>query len=80
MRHELMPTGDDAQGLLQALCSVAVGSLAGLVSGVLICALVVQLAGCASAGAAAAVPGRDAVKAVPGIPDEACDPRARLCR
>lgn len=80
MQHELMPPGDGAQGLLHALCSVAVGSLAGLVSGVLICAVAVQLAACASTGAAPAEPARNAVSAVPGGPDEPCDLRARLCR
>jgi hypothetical protein len=79
MQHELMPPGDGAQGLLHALCSVAVGSLAGLVSGVLICAAVVQLAGCAAAG----VP---MVAAAPAPPvaaaghDEPCNPRAHVCR
>jgi hypothetical protein len=80
MQHELMPPGDGAQGLLHALCSVAVGSLAGLVSGVLICAVVVQVAACESTGAGAADPARLAVSAVPDAPEEPCDPRARLCR
>jgi hypothetical protein len=90
MQCELNPPADAAPGLLQALCSVAVGSLAGLVSGVLICAVVVQLAGCAAAGlpVAAAAPAVPAVPAVPAGPmaaaagsaDDACDPRARLCR
>jgi hypothetical protein len=80
MQHELMPPGEGAHGLLQALCSVAVGSLAGLVSGVVICAVVVQLAACASAAAAPAEPPRGAVSAVRDAPDEPCDPRARLCR
>jgi hypothetical protein len=90
MQCELNPPADAAPGLLQALCSVAVGSLAGLVSGVLICAVVVQLAGCAAAGlpVAAAAPAAPAVPAVPAGPmaaaagsaDDPCDPRARLCR
>jgi hypothetical protein len=96
MQCELNPPADAAPGLLQALCSVAVGSLAGLVSGVLICAVVVQLAGCAAAGlpVAAAAPAAPAVPAVPAVPagpvgpvaagaasaDDPCDPRARLCR
>jgi hypothetical protein len=78
MQHGLMPPGEGAQGMLHALCSVAVGSLAGLVSGVLICAVAVGLAACASTPAAE--PHRSAVSAVAGGPDEPCDPRARLCR
>jgi hypothetical protein len=96
MPCELNAPADAAPSLLQALGSVAVGSLAGLVSGVLICAVVVQLAGCAAAGltvaavapaGAAAPEASDAsdasdasVAAAAASADDACDPRARLCR
>jgi hypothetical protein len=80
MQHGLMPPGEGAQGMLHALCSVAVGSLAGLVSGVLICAVVVGLAACASPAPAPAEPSRSAMSAVRDAPDEPCYPRARLCR
>jgi hypothetical protein len=79
MQCELIPPPEAAPGLLQALCSVAVGSLAGLVSGVLICAALVQLAGCAAAGVpvAAAAPAPPVAAAAH---DDPCDPRARICR
>ena len=95
MRCELNPPADAAApSLLQALGSVAVGSLAGLVSGVLICALVVQLAGCAPAGlpvvpAATVAPITPIAPIAPITPaqavarpagDDPCDARARLCR
>lgn len=76
MQCELNPPPEAAPGLLQALCSVAVGSLAGLVSGVLICAAVVQLAGCAAAGQ----PMAPAEAVARPVPDDPCDLRARLCR
>lgn len=92
MRCELNPPADAAApSLLQALGSVAVGSLAGLVSGVLICALVVQLAGCAPAGLPV-VPAAPVAPVAPITPitpaqavarpagDDPCDARARLCR
>ena len=92
MRCELNPPADAAApSLLQALGSVAVGSLAGLVSGVLICALVVQLAGCAPAGLPV-VPAATVAPITPIMPiapvqavarpagDDPCDARARLCR
>jgi hypothetical protein len=93
MPCELNAPADAAPSLLQALGSVAVGSLAGLVSGVLICAVVVQLAGCAVAGLPVAAAAATAsttpagpvgptgpVAAAAASADDPCDPRARLCR
>jgi hypothetical protein len=84
MGHDLSPAGSDLQGVWRALGSAAIGSLAGLVGGVLICAAAVQLTACGTAAVpvtlAAAQPTPWPASSAASATDEVCDPGARLCR